>query len=279
MPFGISTRRAPTPFYWFALIVGVVAFWMMARFVVVALRRRAEGHARPAAAHGALGHNVWLIRWITFVYAGFWGGGVGLLFVYYHKYIHPASLSLTNSAEGLLGVIAGGSGTLAGPLVGAAIVLLLKNYVVGLHRALEHAARLRLPVHRDVHARRASCPGVQQADGSAETPMNRTPSKSRPEESLRRPAGHATTSRSTVTAGRAPPDHRPERRRQDHAVQPDHRRPAGRRRDRSSCSARTSRSLPPHQRAHRGLARTYQIITLFPKRHARAQHRARRCSA
>jgi branched-chain amino acid transport system permease protein len=53
----------------------------------------------------------------------------GLLFVYYHKYIHPISLSLTNSAEGLLAVIAGGSGTLAGPLVGATIVMLLKNYV------------------------------------------------------------------------------------------------------------------------------------------------------
>jgi branched-chain amino acid transport system permease protein len=39
------------------------------------------------------------------------------------------SLSLAYSAEGLLAVIAGGSGTLAGPLVGAAIVMLLKNYV------------------------------------------------------------------------------------------------------------------------------------------------------
>ena len=38
------------------------------------------------------------------------------------------SLSLANSAEGLLAVIAGGSGTLAGPIVGAAIVLLLKNW-------------------------------------------------------------------------------------------------------------------------------------------------------
>ena len=62
-------------------------------------------------------------------YAGFWGAVSGLLFVYYNKYIHPASLSLTSSAEGLLGVIAGGSGTLAGPIVGAALVMILKNYV------------------------------------------------------------------------------------------------------------------------------------------------------
>jgi branched-chain amino acid transport system permease protein len=76
----------------------------------------------------ALGFNPRLIRWITFVYAGFWGGVSGLLYVYYHKYIHPTSLSITSSAEALLAVIAGGSGTLGGPAVGAALVLLLKNY-------------------------------------------------------------------------------------------------------------------------------------------------------
>jgi len=37
----------------------------------------------------ALGFNPWMIRWITFVYAGFWGGVSGLLYVYYNKYIHP----------------------------------------------------------------------------------------------------------------------------------------------------------------------------------------------
>ena len=41
--------------------------------------------------------------------------------------IHPTSLT-TSSAEALLGVIAGGSGTLGGPVVGAAVVLLIKNY-------------------------------------------------------------------------------------------------------------------------------------------------------
>jgi branched-chain amino acid transport system permease protein len=76
----------------------------------------------------ALGYNTWMIRWIAFIYAGFWGGVAGLLYVYYHKYIHPTSLSITSSAEGLLSVIAGGSGTLGGPVVGATLVMLLKNY-------------------------------------------------------------------------------------------------------------------------------------------------------
>jgi branched-chain amino acid transport system permease protein len=127
-PFGISLEGA-TAFYYFALVVTVIAIAFMARFVASPFGAALRGTRDQPRRMSALGHNVWLIRWITFVYAGFWGAVSGLLFVYYHKYIHPISLSLTNSAEGLLAVIAGGSGTLGGPLVGATIVMLLKNYV------------------------------------------------------------------------------------------------------------------------------------------------------
>ena len=127
-PFGISLDK-PAAFYYFALAVTIVAVWLMARFVGspfgAVLRGTRDGPRRMAA----LGHDVWRVRWITFVYSGFWGAVAGLLFVYYHKYIHPTTLSLATSAEALLGVIAGGAGTLAGPIVGATIVLLLKSYV------------------------------------------------------------------------------------------------------------------------------------------------------
>jgi branched-chain amino acid transport system permease protein len=101
----------------------------MAMFVASPFGAALRGTRDQPRRMGALGHAVWTVRWITFVYSGFWGAVSGLLFVYYNKYIHPASLSITSSAEALLGVIAGGSGTLAGPIVGAAIIMLLKNYV------------------------------------------------------------------------------------------------------------------------------------------------------
>ena len=127
-PFGISLD-SPISFYWFALIVATFALVMMATFVSSAFGSSLKGVRDQPRRMAALGFNPWLIRWITFVYAGFWGGVAGLLYVYYHKYIHPTSLSTTSSAEALLGVIAGGSGTLGGPAVGAALVVLLKNYV------------------------------------------------------------------------------------------------------------------------------------------------------
>ena len=126
-PFGISLD-SPAAFYWFALIVAIVAFILMTVFVSSAFGSSLKGVRDQPRRMAALGFNPWMIRWLTFVYAGFWAGVSGLLYVYYHKYIHPTSLSITSSAEALLGVIAGGSGTAAGPVVGATLVLLLKNY-------------------------------------------------------------------------------------------------------------------------------------------------------
>jgi branched-chain amino acid transport system permease protein len=127
-PFGVNLDQ-PVAFYLFALTITAIALWLMARFVGSPFGAALRGTRDQARRMSALGHDVWLIRWLTFVYAGFWGAVSGLLFVYYHKYIHPTSLSLTSSAEALIAVIAGGSGTLVGPLIGAAIVMVLKNYV------------------------------------------------------------------------------------------------------------------------------------------------------
>jgi branched-chain amino acid transport system permease protein len=127
MPFGISIDSAAS-FYWFALIVATVAFILITVFVSSSFGASLKGTRDQSRRMAALGYNVWMIRWITFIYAGFWGGIAGLLYVYYNKYIHPTSLSITSSAEGLLGVIAGGSGTLVGPIVGSVLVTFLKNY-------------------------------------------------------------------------------------------------------------------------------------------------------
>src|SRR5206468_867431 len=74
-------------------------------------------------------YNVWLIRYSAIVFSGFWSGVAGLLFLYYNQFISPQVVALTTSAEALLMVISGGSGTLLGPIIGAAIVVIMKNVV------------------------------------------------------------------------------------------------------------------------------------------------------
>ncbi|MGE5094551.1 MAG: branched-chain amino acid ABC transporter permease [Betaproteobacteria bacterium] len=127
-PFGLDLNGAQS-FYYFALAVFAVAFVLVAAFVRSPFGASLEGARDQPRRMRALGYNVWLVRWITFVLAGFWGAVAGVLYVYYNNYISPHALSLTQSAEVLLMVIAGGAATLSGPLVGAALVVVMKNVV------------------------------------------------------------------------------------------------------------------------------------------------------
>ncbi|MGZ5060906.1 MAG: branched-chain amino acid ABC transporter permease [Usitatibacter sp.] len=125
-PFGIDLTGA-TPFYYFTLAVFAIAFALIGSLVRSPFGASLKGARDQPRRMSALGHNVWLIRWIAFTLAGFWGGVSGVLYVYYNNYISPHALSLTNSAEVLLMVIAGGASTVLGPVVGAVLVVLMKN--------------------------------------------------------------------------------------------------------------------------------------------------------
>ena len=126
-PFGINLDGS-IAYYNFTLIVVAIALYVIARFVNSPFGASLAGTRDQARRMSALGFDVWRIRWITFVFSSFLAAVAGLLYIYYHKYIHPSALAVSSSAEVLLGVIAGGSGTLVGPVIGAALVLLLKNY-------------------------------------------------------------------------------------------------------------------------------------------------------
>ena len=130
MPFGIDLDQS-NYFYWFVLIIFLACMLLITRLVHSPFGASICGTRDQAKRMTALGFNVWLIRWITFVLASFFGAVAGLLYVYFHKYIHPTVMSITSSAEALLCVIAGGAGTLTGPIIGAFLVMILKNYVSG----------------------------------------------------------------------------------------------------------------------------------------------------
>ena len=125
-PLGIDIT-SPVAFYFFTVIVFAIAFALIAMVVRSPFGASLQGTRDHPRRMAALGHNVWLVRWVAFVLAGFWGAVAGVLYVYYNTYISPHALSLQNSAEALLMVLAGGPATIAGPVVGAALVVLVKN--------------------------------------------------------------------------------------------------------------------------------------------------------
>ena len=87
-PFGISLD-GPAAFYYFSLTVTIVAVWMMARLVNSPFGAALRGSRDESRRMSALGHNVWLVRWLTFVYSGFWGAVAGLLFVLQDDALQP----------------------------------------------------------------------------------------------------------------------------------------------------------------------------------------------
>ncbi|MGN6703654.1 MAG: branched-chain amino acid ABC transporter permease [Burkholderiaceae bacterium] len=125
-PFGIALGDA-NRFYWFTLIVFALVWAAIAVWVRSPFGASIRGTKDQPRRMSALGYNVWLIRWIVFIVSGALGGVAGLMYGYYQQFISPHSLALANSAEMLLMVIAGGPGTLTGPVLGAALVILLKN--------------------------------------------------------------------------------------------------------------------------------------------------------
>ena len=127
-PFGIDISSA-FAFYYFTLVVFAIAFFFIWRLVRSPFGAALQGARDQPRRMRMLGHHVWLIQWFAFVLSAFWGSIAGLLYIYYNLFISPHAISLQQSAEALLMAILGGASTLAGPIVGAIIITLVKNVV------------------------------------------------------------------------------------------------------------------------------------------------------
>ena len=125
-PFGLSLA-SPRGFYWATLAVFLLAVASMAVFVASPFGASVRGTRDQPRRMNALGYHVWMIRFLAFVLSGFWTGVAGLLYLYYNQFVSPQAVTLTASAEALLMVISGGTATLLGPIVGAALVVIMKN--------------------------------------------------------------------------------------------------------------------------------------------------------
>ncbi|HUC48693.1 MAG TPA: branched-chain amino acid ABC transporter permease [Xanthobacteraceae bacterium] len=127
-PFGFSLASARS-FYDATLLVFLLAVVAVAIFVRSPLGAALCGMRDQPRRMTALGYHVWMTRFWAFMLSGLLTSVAGILFVYYNQFISPQALALTASAEGLLMVISGGAGTLLGPIVGAALVVIVKNVV------------------------------------------------------------------------------------------------------------------------------------------------------
>jgi branched-chain amino acid transport system permease protein len=125
-PFGFSLNQA-SAFYYAVLIVFLIVVACVAVFVSSPLGASLRGTRDQPRRMNSLGYHVWMIRFCACLFSGLLTAIAGILFVYYNQFISPQTLALTASAEVVLMVISGGAGTLLGPIVGAALVVIMKN--------------------------------------------------------------------------------------------------------------------------------------------------------
>ena len=118
-------------FYYFTfaifLIVLVALFILLNSPFGQTLRGIRESESRMKA----LGYNVWLYKYLCFIFAGIFAGISGVLWVYYSGFVNPSYFGVDLSVKALLMLILGGSGSLFGPSIGAGIIVLLENLVSG----------------------------------------------------------------------------------------------------------------------------------------------------
>ena len=275
-PFGIAITSA-SAFYYTTLVTFIVAFAAVAVFVKSPMGAALMGTRDQPRRMNALGYHVWAIRFWACMFSGLLTTISGILFVYYTEFISPQALDLTASAEVLLMVISGGAGTLFGPVVGAALVVIVKSVVSGfierwnfLLGAIFVAIVILMPEGLVPGHRAAVAAGMEQTnrqrahrsgqDGGVamsaltitglckafeglhvtnDVDLDVAPGERR---LIIGPNGAGKTTLFNLITGEL----------------------ARRRRHASSCTGRTSPRMPAAARAQRGVARTYQIITLFP---------------
>jgi len=125
-PLGLSLATA-SGLYWGTLIVFLAAVATIAIFAASPLGASLRGTRDQPRRMTALGYHIWMIRFLAFLLSGLWSGVAGMLFLYYNQFVSPQVVALSASAEALLMVISGGTGTLLGPIVGAVLVVTMKN--------------------------------------------------------------------------------------------------------------------------------------------------------
>lgn len=119
----------PTRFYYFVLVVGLLATFVMWRFVSSPFGLSLKGIRESESRMKSLGYHSTRHLIIGFVFSGLMAGIAGVLYALFNSFVSPSSVALAQSVKGLLMAIIGGVGTLFGGVVGAAVIIILENVV------------------------------------------------------------------------------------------------------------------------------------------------------
>jgi branched-chain amino acid transport system permease protein len=116
-------------FYLFVLLFFTISYFLMKRYTNSPFGHSLVGIRDNEPRMRALGYNTFLHKYVCFIVAGVFAGVAGVLYAYFNGFVCPVDAGIPNSGECMLMVILGGAGTLFGPALGSAVIVLLKHFV------------------------------------------------------------------------------------------------------------------------------------------------------
>ena len=115
--------------YFFILATVAICFWLMHRLIGSPLGKAFLAIRDNDVRASLIGLNVYLLRLIAFVLAGFLAGVAGALFAFFGRYASASYMFYHVSGEAVVWAIVGGAGTLLGPIVGTSIFIIVREIV------------------------------------------------------------------------------------------------------------------------------------------------------
>jgi branched-chain amino acid transport system permease protein len=126
--FGVSTMKQ-LPFYYFSLVVFVIAAAKFAWIINSPWGRAFKALRENPIRAQSLGVDTKRITLLAFAIGSAYGGAAGALMSPLVQFIEPGSFGLIHSLKLLLMVVVGGAGYFYGPMLGAAVVILLPEFL------------------------------------------------------------------------------------------------------------------------------------------------------
>ena len=119
----------PTFQYFFVLGTVALCFWLMHRLIQSPLGKAFLAIRDNDVRASLIGLNVYLLRLVAFVLAGFLAGVAGALFAFFGRYASASYMFYHVSGEAVVWAIVGGAGTLFGPIVGTTLFIIVREVV------------------------------------------------------------------------------------------------------------------------------------------------------
>jgi len=129
LAFGISLNSV-NAYFTFVTVFVIVCALVLAAVGRSSFGQSLRGIKDNPSRMAALGYNVWLHKYVCFIIAAVFAGMAGMLAGFYTGLVSPDDMSVSQSAFGLMAVILGGAGTLLGPAIGAAAIILI-HFTIG----------------------------------------------------------------------------------------------------------------------------------------------------